>query len=252
METPGYVALSRQAVLRRQLDVIANNIANMDSPAFRGESMLFVEYLADTKDKAPAGLRKISYVQDIATVPDLAEGAKVATDNPLDLAINGKGYFVVETDEGERYTRNGNFILNADGEIVTTGGQPLLNEGGQSMVIPPTAGRIEIARDGTVSYHDQNGGEVVQVGRIRLVEFENEYALKKDAQALYRAEEAQAVPAENAEIVQGFVEKSNVNGVIEMTKMIHTVNSYQSAGRMVEAEHERQRRAIQTLAGRSA
>lgn len=252
METPGYVALSRQAVLRRQLDVIANNIANMDSPAFRGESMLFVEYLADTKDKAPAGLRKISYVQDIATVPDLAEGAKVATDNPLDLAINGKGYFVVETDDGERYTRNGNFILNADGEIVTTGGQPLLNEGGQPMVIPPTAGRIEIARDGTVSYHDQNGGEVVQVGRIRLVEFENEYALKKDAQALYRAEEAQAVPAEEAEIVQGFVEKSNVNGVVEMTKMIHTVNSYQSAGRMVEAEHERQRRAIQTLAGRSA
>jgi flagellar basal-body rod protein FlgF len=252
METPGYVALSRQASLRRELDVIANNIANMDSPAYRGESMLFVEYLAETKDRAPAGLRKISYVQDIATVPDLAEGAKVATDNPLDLAINGKGYFVVETEDGERYTRNGNFMLNAEGEIVTTGGLPLMNEAGQPMIVPSTAGRIDIARDGTVSYHDQNGGDVVQVGRIRMVEFENEYALEKDAETLFRPAGQQPQPAQNAEIVQGFIEKSNVNGVVEMTKMIHTVNSYQSAGRMVESEHERQRRAIQTLAGRSA
>lgn len=252
MDTPGYVALSRQSVLRRQLDVIANNIANMDTPAFRGESMLFVEHLADTKDKAPRGLREISYVQDIATVRDLAEGAKVATDNPLDLAINGDGYFVVETEDGERFTRNGNFMLDADGQIVTTGGYPLLNEAGQAMIVPPTAGRIDIARDGTVSYHDQNGGGVFQVGRIRMAEFENEYALKKDAEGLYRAEEQDALPAERAEVLQGFIEKSNVQGVVEMTKLIHTVNSYQSAGRLVEAEHERQRRAIQTLAGRSA
>jgi flagellar basal-body rod protein FlgF len=252
METPGYVALSRQAALRRELDIIANNIANMDTPAFRGESMLFVEHLADTKDRAPVGLRKISYVQDIATVPDLAEGAKVATDNPLDLAINGKGYFVVEGEEGERYTRNGNFMRDADGQIVTTGGLPVLNDAGQPMILPDTAGRVDVARDGTVSYHDQNGGAVVRLGRLQIVAFENEYALKKDAEALFRAENQDPQPAQDAEVLQGFVEKSNVKGVVEMTKLIHTVNSYQSAGKLVDAEHERQRRAIQTLAGRSA
>lgn len=252
METPGYVALSRQMVLRRQLDVIANNIANMDSPGFRGESMMFVEYLADTKDKVPAGLRKISYVQDIASVRDLSEGAKTVTDNPLDLAINGNGYFAIESENGERYTRNGSFMLDGDGQIVTTSGLPLLNDNGQPMVIPPSAGRIDIARDGTVSYHDQQGGDVVEVGRIQVVQFENEYALKKDAQLMFRADGQDPAPAEDAEILQGFIEKSNVKGVVEMTKLMQTVNSYQSAGRVVEAEHERQRRAIQTLAGRSA
>ncbi|WP_119168028.1 flagellar basal-body rod protein FlgF [Algihabitans albus] len=252
METPGYVALSRQAALRRELDVISNNIANMDTPGYRGESMLFVEYLANTKDKVPAGLRKISYVQDIATVRDLSEGAKTATDNPLDLAISGDGFFAVESENGERYTRNGAFMLDADGQIVTTSGLPLLNEAGQPMVVPDTAGRIDVARDGTVSYHEQAGGDAVQVGRIRLVQFENEYALKKDADVLFRADDQAALPADGSEILQGFIEKSNVKGVVEMTKLIQTVNSYQSAGKMVESEHERQRRAIQTLAGRSA
>ncbi len=252
METPGYVALSRQAVLRRELDIISNNIANLDTPAYRGESMMFVEYLADTKDRVPAGLRKISYVQDLATVRDLGEGPKVATDNPLDLALNGAGYFAIESPDGERYTRAGTFMLDAEGQVVTSSGLPLLNEGGQPMVIPASAGRIDVTRDGTVSYHDRNGGDEVRVGRLRLVQFENEYALKKDAQGLYRAEGEAPLPAEEAEVLQGFVEKSNVNGVVEMSKMIQTVNSYQSAGRMVEAEHERQRRAIQSLAGRSA
>ncbi|WP_375595107.1 flagellar basal-body rod protein FlgF [Algihabitans albus] len=252
METPGYIALSRQMVLRRQLDVIANNIANMDSPGYRGESMMFVEYLADTKDKVPAGLRKISYVQDIASVRDLSEGAKTVTDNPLDLAVNGNGYFAIESENGERYTRNGAFMLDGDGQIVTTSGLPLLNDNGQPMVIPPSAGRIDVARDGTVSYHDQEGGDVVEVGRIQIVQFENEYALKKDAQLMFRADGQEPLPAEDAEILQGFIEKSNVKGVVEMTRLMQTVNSYQSAGRVVEAEHERQRRAIQTLAGRSA
>ena len=252
METPGYIALSRQMVLRRQLDVIANNIANMDSPGYRGESMMFVEYLADTKDKVPAGLRKISYVQDIASVRDLSEGAKTVTDNPLDLAINGNGYFAIESENGERYTRNGAFMLDGDGQIVTTSGLPLLNDNGQPMVIPPSAGRIDVARDGTVSYHDQEGGDVVEVGRIQIVQFENEYALKKDAQLMFRADGQEPLPADDAEILQGFIEKSNVKGVVEMTRLMQTVNSYQSAGRVVEAEHERQRRAIQTLAGRSA
>ena len=252
METPGYIALSRQMVLRRQLDVIANNIANMDSPGYRGESMMFVEYLADTKDKVPAGLRKISYVQDIASMRDLSEGAKTVTDNPLDLAINGNGYFAIESENGERYTRNGAFMLDGDGQIVTTSGLPLLNDNGQPMVIPPSAGRIDVARDGTVSYHDQEGGDVVEVGRIQIVQFENEYALKKDAQLMFRADGQEPLPADDAEILQGFIEKSNVKGVVEMTRLMQTVNSYQSAGRVVEAEHERQRRAIQTLAGRSA
>jgi flagellar basal-body rod protein FlgF len=238
MENAGYIALSRQMTLRREMDVIANNMANLNTPAFKNQSMLFVEFL-ETSDSG----EKTSFVQDIALVRNLTEGQMTATQNPLDLAISGEGYFAVETPVGPRYTRNGVFQLNADGELVTSSGQRVLGEGGGPIALPPNSANVEITRDGTVST------EQGPAGRLRLVRFEDEQAMVKLADGLYDADGQDPLTVEDAEVVQGMIEGSNVQGIIELTKMIETVRHYSATGKMVNDEHERLRRAIQSLAG---
>ncbi|MEO3429443.1 flagellar basal-body rod protein FlgF [Pelagibius sp. CAU 1746] len=238
MENAGYIALSRQMVLRREMDVIANNMANINTPAYKGQSMLFVEYL-ETSDSG----EKMSFVQDVALVRNLTEGQMTTTENPLDLAIAGEGYFEIDTPIGPRYTRNGVFQLNADGELVTSSGQRVLGEGGTPITLPPNSSDVTITRDGTIST-DQG-----PAGRLRLVRFENEQALVKLANGLYDADGQDSLPAEGAEVLQGTIEGSNVQGITELTRMIETVRHYSSTGRMVNDEHERQRRAIQALGG---
>lgn len=238
MENAGYIALSRQMVLRREMDVLANNMANLNTPAYKGQSMLFVEYL-ETSDSG----EKMSFVQDISLVRNLTEGPMSATDNPLDLAISGDAYFEVETPVGSRFTRKGVFQLNADREIVTSTGEPLLGEGGGPIVLPPNTAEVTVTRDGTVST------ELGPAGRIRLARFEDEQALVKTADGLYDPQDQDVLPAEDAEVIQGMVEGSNVQGIIELTRMIETTRQYAAAGRLVNDEHERLRRAIQTLGG---
>ena len=238
MENTGYIALSRQMTLRREMDVIANNMANLNTPAYKGQSMLFVEYL-DTTDSG----EKMSFVQDISLVRNLTEGQMTTTENPLDLAISGDAYFEVETPVGPRYTRNGTFQLNADGELVTSGGLQVLGDGGTPITLPPNSRDITITRDGTISTN------LGPAGRLRLVRFEDEQAMVKMANGLYDADGQDAVPAEDVEVLQGMIEGSNVQGILELTRMIETVRSYSNAGRMVNDEHERLRRAIQSLGG---
>ncbi len=238
MENAGYIALSRQMVLRREMDVIANNMANINTPAYKGQSMLFVEYL-ETSDSG----EKMSFVQDVALVRNLTEGQMTTTDNPLDLAISGEAYFEIDTPTGSRYSRNGTFQLNADGELVTSSGERVLGEGGNPITLPLNSSDVTITRDGTIST-DQG-----PAGRLRLVRFENEQALVKLADGLYDADGQNPLPAEGTEVLQGAIEGSNVQGIIELTRMIETVRSYSATGRMVNDEHERQRRAIQTLGG---
>ena len=236
MENPGYIALSRQMALRTNMDIIAHNLANMNTPAFRGEGLMFSEYL----DKVEGG-EKISMVQDLSILRDLRPGQMTTTQNPLDLAISGNGYFAIETEFGERYTRNGVFQLNGDGELVTSQGHIVQGDVGGAIVIPPDAGTITIAKDGTISTEDG------QIGKLRLVSFENEQMLQRLANGLHDPMGEQPVDAEDAEIIQGMIEGSNVAGVVEMTKMMAVMRSYQSASRFAEQEHERQRRAIQDL-----
>jgi flagellar basal-body rod protein FlgF len=223
-------------VLRRQMDLVANNLANLTTPGYRGESMLFIEHLARTAPR-----EKISFVRDIATVRDLKSGPMNHTGNALDLAIRGAGYFAVETPDGERYSRAGGFTLDAEGQIVNAQGRAVLSDGGAPMVVPTDAAAITVARDGTVST-DQG-----EVGRLRLVRFDNDQALQKREGGLYDAGRQEPLPVENPVIEQGKLEGSNVAGIVEMTKMIAAVRSYQSATNMANEEHERQRRAIETL-----
>jgi flagellar basal-body rod protein FlgF len=225
-------------VLRRQMDLLANNLANLTTPGYRGESMLFVEHLKPTQPR-----EQVAFVQDLATVRDLRAGPMSHTGNPLDLAIKGEGYFAVETPEGERYTRAGGFTLDPDGQIVTVKGYPLLGKGGAPITVPPDSGAVTVARDGTVS-SDQG-----ELGRIRLVGFGNEQALAKLEGGLYDAKDQEPLSLEEQDIQQGKLEASNVAGIVEMTKLISAVRSYQAAANMANQEHQRQRRAIDALAG---
>jgi flagellar basal-body rod protein FlgF len=225
-------------VLKRQMDVLANNVANLSTPGFKGEDILFVEHLKRTDQR-----ETLRFVQDIATLRNLSPGPLTHTGSPLDLAIRGTGYFTIETPRGERYTRAGGFALDADGRIVTAHGHALLDDGGAPLSVPTDAAEVTVAQDGTVST-DQG-----DIGRIGLVRFENPQAIQKLQHGLYEAAGQEPLPVEDPDIQQGKLEGSNVAGVVEMTRLIATVRSYQAASHLADQEHQRQRRAIDALAG---
>jgi len=248
MDSPSYVALSSLTGRRRQMDVIANNMANVNTPGFQREALVFKEYLKQTRDPAAGPLSRLSLAQDFATVRDLSEGAMLATDNPLDLAIRGEGYFVVRTEDGERYTRRGTFGLDEQGQLVTRTGLPVIGEAGDVIVFPPDASEIQINSDGTISVRDVNDPLAEEViGRVQVVRFENEYALQREAEGLLRADEEDPIAAPDATVLQGMIEQSNVSGILEMTHMIQTLHSYNAANTLMEQEHERQRKVIQIV-----
>ena len=236
MENSLTVALARQSVLGRQMDVIATNLANLETAGFKAENMIFTEHLEQTAEG-----EILSLVHDVGFIRDLSEGPMVGTQSPLDLAIHGQGYFAIETPEGERYTRHGVFQLDADGQIVTTEGNPVLNNGGSAITIPVDTSSITITRDGTVS------ADTLEVGKIKLVSFENPQALSKIGSGLYEAVDQTPTTNTDSEIMQGMVENSNVQGVVEMTRMVDTVRSYQAAAKLADTEHQRILDAIDAL-----
>ena len=168
MKTPSYVALSQQMVMRKQIGVIANNVANSGTPGYKADRLIFAEHL--TK---PKGGDQVSYTRMAAVKPGFMPGGITRTGNSLDVAIQGDGFFVVDTPAGPRYTRNGHFQLDENGELVTSQRYPVLGEGDQPVVLPEDAGAVTISRDGTVS------GGSGDFGRIQLVRFATTEGLKK-------------------------------------------------------------------------
>lgn len=236
METPIYVALSRQMTLRRQLDVVSNNIANMNTTGFKQQRMLFTEFL-----ERPGMHEQVSFVQDRAVVRDLTVGGLTQTGNPLDVALTGHGYFTVDTANGPRYTRAGNFRLNDQRQVVDGGGLPVLADNGQPITIPDGTRDIKVSGDGTVAT------ELGPVAKLNIVTFKNEQLMTEVGAGLYVSdEEPQPAPADT-KVAQGMLEGSNVKPVVEMTAMIDIQRQYQSNQRMIENEHERIRSAIQKL-----
>lgn len=238
METVSHIALAHQTSLNRRMSVISHNLANLNTTAYRREDLMFEEVLRETQDGETGN---ISMVQDVSSFFKLESGPMESTGNPLDVAINGDGYFTVETEDGPRYTRDGSFMINADNELVTKEGRAVLDAQGNVIDMPENGGRIEIARDGTVSTPDED------LGQLAVVTFENEQALKKRPDSLYDPEDMNPQPAENPEIHQGMLEGANIQGITEMTNMMDVVRSYQGAKKMMDQDHERQLRAIRTL-----
>lgn len=241
MENASYIGLSRLSTMRRQMDVIANNLANMNSNAYKGERVMFEEFL-----KGPNQREKHSFVTDVAVLRDFQVGKLEHTGNTFDLAITGPGYLTVDTPQGRRFTRDGHLRLDSDRRLVTSGGHPVLDNRGRDIILPADAAETPaIATDGTVNIGQQ------QIAKIDLVGFASEQELRKTAQGLYAtAQEPQPAPPSST-IAQGVLEASNVEPIVEMTHMIELLRQYQSTQGMLDSEHERMRSAIQRL-GRSA
>ncbi len=236
MTTTSEVALSYQLALTNQLDITANNIANVSTPGFQSSHPLFVEFLVEVD----ATGQEIAYVVDKGTVRNLNPGPANFTGNPLDISIEGKGYFVVETDEGTFYTRNGAFQLDQSGRLVTSTGATVLDEVNGPIVIAPDETQIIISRDGTIS--TENG----DIGRFRIVEFADEQQMTNVGSSLL-ATEQEPIVASEAAVVQGMLEGSNVISVAEITRMIELLRSYQAANQLIRTEEQREQQAIELL-----
>ncbi len=237
MQNASLVALSQQMVLRRQMDLIANNIANVNTDGYKAERMLFDTYLQ------PIGASgKAAFVQDVAVAYDTREGQISITGNPLDIAIKGEGFLPIDTTDGVRYARGGHFQLDQDGVLVTSSGHPLLGDDGFPIIASPGDTEITISSDGIVS------SEGIEIGRLEAVTFDNLYALRKVAGGLFRTDQS-PIPTGDAKFEQGAIERSNVEPIVEMTRMIALLRNYQGTQRLIQDQSQLRQRAISVLSG---
>jgi len=241
MDLNSSIAASRLVAAQRALDVTASNVANVDTPGFRAERMLFTDWLSRQRDTAPPpGGNPVAYVQDRATWRDQTQGAISRTGNPFDLALSGDGYFTVNTQAGPRLTRNGRFGLQPDGTLADMAGHPVLDTTGQPIQLSPSDTSVTIASDGTVS--SRNG----QLGKLGVVQPGDPLRLAAEGGALLRADTPTSAVTTPA-IVQGAVEGSNVQPVLEMTRMMDGLRQFQFVSELVQAESDRQQAAIDKL-----
>lgn len=243
MDNAGYIVLSRMSAQLRATAVIAHNVANVDTPGFHATRAVFADHLARARaTELPQGGRDLHFTWDRATWRDTEPGPIRQTGNPLDIAITGRGYFAVETPEGERYTRAGRFTLAADGTIVDMGGNAVLSAAGGPLQIAPGDTDLTVGADGIVT--GRNG----EIGRLRIVRFENEQALVAEGERLYAAPAGtDALPVDQPRLVQGALEGANVNAVTEMVRLTEEMRQFQFAVRFAEAENERQTGAIDRI-----
>jgi len=240
MDNSLLVSLSQQLASYQSMDVIANNIANLSTPAFKRETPTFQEYVTQVaSDDGSGDTQSVSFVQDTGVARDLTQGRFDTTGGPFDLAINGKGYFAVQTPNGERYTRDGRFSLDTNGNIVTSDGYQVQGDGG-AITISPDDGDIHIGPDGTVS------GKTGQIGKLRVVSFANEPALQKEGASLYSATETPGT-ASAFTVSQGMIESSNVQPVIEISRMVDVMRAYQATATLTQSQEDLMRQAIDKL-----
>ena len=226
MDNGEYVGLSRQTVLRRQLDVIANDVANTDTAGFKVESLI-VQTDPQKLASAGDGPGVVNFVLDAGVARNFGQGALKPTGAPFDMAIEGEGFFKIQTPDGERYTRDGRFAMDANGRLVSQSGQPLQGDGGD-LTIDATKGPVKIAADGAISQGNST------IGKVAVVNFASLSALAKDGDGLYRnVSNIQPTASTTAKVVQGMVEGSNVDPISQITKMIEVSRAYESITNMM-------------------
>ncbi|KPP89279.1 MAG: flagellar basal-body rod protein FlgF [Rhodobacteraceae bacterium HLUCCA08] len=231
-----YAALTRQSGLMNEMRVVANNIANASTSGFRAEGLIFSEHVAALDRDDPSLSMAAARVRDTSEI----QGSLKQTGGPFDLAIEGEGFFLVLTPQGERLTRAGSFTPNENGDLVTMEGYPVLDAGGAPVFVPQGAGAVGIAADGTISA----GG--VPVGQIGLVVPENPLGMMREDGVRFRADDGY-VPAETARVAQGFLEQSNVNPILELARMIEVQRAYELGQSFIDKEDQRIREAIRTF-----
>ena len=239
MDNALLIGLSRQSAMMREMSTVANNLANMNTTAYKSESALFDEYLMPVaQEDSPE--KTLSFVQDYGQFRNMTDGELKSTGNPLDVAISGEGFFKVQTPNGAEYTRNGHFQLDDQGQLVTSQGYPVLTGAGTTVTFSSDEGQISIASDGTIS--TDRG----QRGKLSVVSFANLQDMKAEGNSTYSTTQTED-PVANPHFVQGSLESSNVNAIAEMTNMIDVQRSYISAAKLVQAADDMRRQAISQI-----
>ncbi|SEM60633.1 flagellar basal-body rod protein FlgF [Loktanella fryxellensis] len=236
MDNAGYATLTRQSGLMQELQLVANNIANANTTGFRAEGVMFSEFVADLGRDTSS----LSMAAARIKLTDMTQGTLAQTGGSFDLAIEGDGYFLVGTPDGPRLTRAGSFTPNADGELATMDGNPVLDAGGAPVFVPAGDGPVGIAADGTLSA----GG--VAVGQIGIVVPTDPTAMRRQSGTLFAAD-AGFEPAPSGRVLQGFLEDSNVNPIVQISRMIELQRAYELGASFLETEDTRIRGVIQAI-----
>ena len=241
MDNTLYVGLSRQMVLRRELDIVANNIANADTTGFKVESLL-----EKTTPSEPAftlqAPRPVKFVGEDGVLRDFGQGGLRRTDAPLDVAIEGQGFFQVTTPSGPQFTRDGRFRLDDTGRLVTQGGLPVADDGGGEITLDPLLGPLTIAEDGTLTQG------TTPVGKLGVVSFATLSTLEKVGDNLYRnTSNQQPQPSTEAKVRQGMLEGSNVQPILEITRMIEVSRAYEQITKIMDSQSELSKSAVQRM-----
>jgi flagellar basal-body rod protein FlgF len=251
MENALLVGLSRQMVLERQMDVVANNVANLNTTGFKADNALFEQYLMPVarENRFNPQDRQVNFVNDGGTWRNLQAGPVQVTGNPLDVAIDGNGFLVVQTPAGERYTRNGALQINAQGQLATADGLPVLGDNGP-ITLQATDRNMAISADGRVTVVEGTTTNTESTrGTIRIASFANPSQLQKEGNNLFSSPAGTAATADTrSRLIQGSIEKSNVNGVVEISRLIEISRSYQQIATLLQQQSDLHKNAIQQLA----
>lgn len=235
MDSTGYISLTRQSGLLREMRVVANNIANSATTGFRQEGVIFSEYV----QSVPNGT-SLSMGQGNVGNTTLDQGTLSQTGGTFDFAIEGDGFFLVETPSGERLTRSGAFTPNANGDLVTMDGYRVLDSGGAPVFVPPGAQTILVSADGTISADGNLVGQVGVVSPVAPLDLQREDGVMFRADAGYEG-------VESPKMVQGFVENSNVNPIHQLARMIEIQRAYEMGQSFLESEDQRVRQALEAM-----
>lgn len=244
MDNSLLVSLSQQLAAYRAMDVIANNLANVSTPGFKREAAKFEEYITRMRPaEGQKGPQAVSFVKDAGILRDSSQGNIEQTGATYDVAIAGNGFFQVQTPAGMRYTRDGHFSLDANGNLVTSQGYQVQGDGGP-ITITPNDGDINIAPDGTVSSVVNGVGN--QLAKLKVVDFANPNALTKEGASLYSTSQTPTAPA-TVNLRQGALEASNVQPVIEISHMIEVMRAYEATATLSKSQEDLKSQAIDKL-----
>ena len=245
MENAQLISLSRQIALQRQMDVVANNLANITTTGFKSENLLFEDYLMPVaSDNAYTGSDTLlHYTEDWSTAHDMTGGPIEQTGSPLDVALQGNGFLTVQTPAGPRYTRSGSMQIDSTGNLVDLNGNQVLGEGG-AIAFDSSDTDITIATDGSILTN--NGTK----GKLAIVEFANPQVLAREGNNYYSG--PAGTPATDTRVVQGSLERSNVSGVTEMANMIRVQRAYQTIANLMQRQDELRTSAVQRLGDTNA
>lgn len=229
-----YSALSGAVAQERNLNVIANNVANATTTGYRADATAFNKVLAQQTQAEPQRNASYAYSQLTRVQVDMSAGALRRTGRPLDFAILGDGFFTLQTPDGERLTRDGSFVMDAAGKVMTQDGHPLLMEGndekpeGLELVIPRNAREILLSQDGSVQ------ADGISLGRLRMRAFQGPLDVTKSGDNLFAAAPgATLVKPDELNLVQASLETSNLNAVHGLNQMIVTNRAFDALQKII-------------------